>query len=79
MNTFDSLDAVPRLASLSDVSRLAQLDLRTVRKKLEARGILPDAVTGNVHRTVHLYSVKRIWPALFPCAANAVLSEGRVA
>jgi hypothetical protein len=77
--TNDLLEAVPRLATLSDVSRLAQLDVRTVRKRLLSKGILPDALTGSAHRTVHLYSINRVWPVLFSAPAGAVLSEGRAA
>jgi hypothetical protein len=53
-----------RLHSLSELSRIVNTDMRTLRRKLQQRGVLPDAVAGNTHRLTALYQISRVAQAL---------------
>lgn len=49
-----------RLHSLSELSRIVNLDSRTIKKQLQRRGIYPDAVLGRTARSVALYELNRV-------------------
>jgi hypothetical protein len=49
-----------RLHSLSELSRIVNLDSRTIKKQLQRRGIYPDAVLGRSVRSVALYELTRV-------------------
>ncbi len=53
-----------RLHSLSELSRIVNLDSRTIKKQLQRRGIYPDAVLGRTARSVALYELNRVASAL---------------
>jgi hypothetical protein len=53
-----------RLHSLSELSRIINSDMRTVRRKLQRHGIHPDAVAGNANRLTALYQINRVAQAL---------------
>jgi hypothetical protein len=45
---------------LSELSRIVNLDSRTIKKQLQRRGIYPDAVLGRTARSVALYELNRV-------------------
>lgn len=49
-----------RLYSLSELSRIVNLDSRTLRRKLDKAGVYPDAITGNKGRPFSLYQIERV-------------------
>ena len=49
-----------RLFSLSELSRIVNLDMRTLRRKLEKAGVYPDAIAGNTSRPFSLYQIERV-------------------
>ncbi len=49
-----------RLHTLSELSRIANLDSRTIKKQLQRRGVYPDATIGRSSRRVALYELNRV-------------------
>jgi hypothetical protein len=49
-----------RLHTLSELSRIVNLDSRTIKKQLQRRSVYPDAIIGRSSRRVALYELNRV-------------------